>query len=99
MIWKSRELYNVIHQTWAGKLRTKIISLTKYNQLGKMKEYRKFVKLFHMAMNEPMNAYRLRLYVNDRTSYENPTTYYWVTSTVSYKPTYKYKSTRTDTKK
>ena len=63
-----------------------------------MQKYRAFGKLFHMAMNKPMNAYNLRLYVYAITSYENPATYHKFISTVSYKPTKIYTSALTHTK-
>ena len=71
----SRELYNMLYQTCADKLRMNILSLTMYTQLDYIKKYCVFVKLFCMSMNKPMNAYHPLLYVIDSTSYENPFTY------------------------
>ena len=60
----SRELYNVLHQTCAGKLRMEIFSLTMFNQLDYMQKDRACAKLFCKSMNKPMNAYHLHIYVN-----------------------------------
>ena len=52
----SHELYNVLHQTCAGKLRIEILSLTTFNQLYYMKKYCAFVKLFvRLWINQWMN--------------------------------------------
>ena len=48
-------------------------------------------------MNKQTNPYQTRLYVNDITSYKNPTSYHSVTSTVPYNPTYKDTPTSTHT--
>ena len=45
---KSRVLYNIHHQTHAGKLRTKIISLTTYTRVDWIQKYRSFANMFQM---------------------------------------------------
>ena len=62
-----------------------------------MKKYHAFGKMFRTDMNKPTNAYKPFLYVNDIIPYENLATYHSVTSTASYKPTYKDISARTHT--
>ena len=44
---KSRELYNVLHKTRAGKLRTKIFSLTTYTRLYYTQKYHALVNFFY----------------------------------------------------
>ena len=94
---KSRVLNNLIPQTRVGKLHTKIVSLNTYTHVDEMKKYRAFVKLFHTDMNKKINPYHPHIYINVSTSYENPTKYHSVTSTIPYNPTYKDTPTRTRT--
>ena len=49
---KLRDLYNVLHHTCAGKLRTKIFSTTTYTQIDYMQKYHAFAKLLCKDMNE-----------------------------------------------
>ena len=72
----SRDLYNVLHQTCADKLRTKIVSLTTYTCINEIQKYCAFLKHFLTDTNKKMIAYQTHIYVNDNTHYENPATYH-----------------------
>ena len=87
---KSQVLYNVLHQTRAGKIHTKTISLSTYTHVDSMQKDRAFFKLFHTYMNKQKNTNHPRFYVNDITSYDKPASYYSVTSTVPCNTKYKY---------
>ena len=47
-----------------------------------MQKYHAFVKLFYVDINNQMNAYKPRLYINYSTQYKKPSTYHAVMSTV-----------------
>ena len=51
---------------------------------------RLFFKPFCTKMKKQMIAYQPCFYLNDKISYENPTTHHYVMSTISYNYTYKY---------
>ena len=56
------DVYNVLHTDCAGKLCTNILSMTTYTWIDYIEQDRKFVKLFHTAMNNSMDVYLQRLH-------------------------------------